>query len=196
MCLPETLNIIIGQKLGLNPPPWSQTLMTTRVFKLVRHFAGLQSLLHTLQQAYQVLIMKCWPRQKKGWFISSWNFKSGSISGAGSFIGTCGCRYSHLLLPCLLCWFSSQSYSLNSQKESITISFQYNSPYLNFVLIQKRTQTELDWSATRRGQIPGRESNLTLSQRPHAPRRDGPVLFLDIHRVILVCIAFSSSDAR
>ena len=25
-----------------------------RVFKLVRHFAGLQSLLHTLQQAYQV----------------------------------------------------------------------------------------------------------------------------------------------
>ena len=135
-------------------------------------------------------------KAEKCWFISSWNFKSGSISGAGSFIGTCGCRYSHLLLPCLLCWFSSQSYSLNSQKESITISFQYNSPYLNFVLIQKRTQTELDWSATRRGQIPGRESNLTLSQRPHAPRRDGPVLFLDIHRVILVCIAFSSSDAR
>ena len=120
-----------------------------------------------------------------------WYFKFGSISGAGSFIGAGGCRYSHLLLPCLLCWFSSQSYSLNSQKESITISFRYNSPYLNFVLIQKRTQTELDWSATRRGQIPGRESNLTLSQRPHAPRRDGPVLFLDIYRVILVCIAFS-----
>ena len=66
MCLPKTLNIIIGHKLGLNPPPGSQTLMTTRVFKLVRHFAGLQSLLHTLQQAYQVLIRKCWPRQKKG----------------------------------------------------------------------------------------------------------------------------------
>ena len=61
MCLPKTPNIILGQKLGLNPPPGSQTLMTTRVFKLVRHFAGLQSLLHTLQQAYQVPIMKCWP---------------------------------------------------------------------------------------------------------------------------------------
>ena len=27
-----------------------------RIFKLVRHFAGLQSLIHTLQQAYQVLL--------------------------------------------------------------------------------------------------------------------------------------------
>ena len=35
---------------------------TLRVFKLVRHFAGLQSLLHTLQQAYQVHTTATWCR--------------------------------------------------------------------------------------------------------------------------------------
>ena len=62
-----------------------------RIFKLVRHFAGLQSLFYTLQQAYQVCIL-CWSCIKSNKkFAGAW---PAACAGGGG--------HTHLLQPGLL----------------------------------------------------------------------------------------------
>lgn len=41
---------------GINDGFQVRVMRILRIFKLVRHFAGLQSLFYTLQQAYQVTL--------------------------------------------------------------------------------------------------------------------------------------------
>ena len=71
-----------------------------RIFKLVRHFAGLQSLFYTLQQAYQV--------GRSHIFCIGNKILNPLVAGIG-VVGPGGsCCHSHLLLPGLL--FIQQQY--------------------------------------------------------------------------------------
>ena len=76
-----------------------------RIFKLVRHFAGLQSLFYTLQQAYQVPGVPNY-------------FTLIFFPGVGSPCLGCARRYSHLLvsgLPCqlLIKWITLYTFNLS-----------------------------------------------------------------------------------
>ena len=72
-----------------------------RIFKLVRHFAGLQSLFYTLQQAYQVM-------GRNHFFCIGNQIYNHLVAGIG-VVGPGGsCCHSHLLLPGLL--FIQQQY--------------------------------------------------------------------------------------
>ena len=72
-----------------------------RLFKLVRHFAGLQSLLHTLKQAYQVQANTWWLEV----FFDPFLFEI--VAGIGTPAGSCCCCYPHLFVSCLFCWEGS-----------------------------------------------------------------------------------------
>ena len=66
-----------------------------RIFKLVRHFAGLQSLFYTLQQAYQVNMCLDFP-EKLSLLFSYFLTGIGTVGLGGS------CGHPHLLFPGLL----------------------------------------------------------------------------------------------